>query len=45
MLYLNRWRFKCDHCNKHFSESLDLVGDKKKFTYKYAQAITKQVNH
>ncbi|MEQ9234986.1 transposase family protein, partial [Coleofasciculus sp. E2-BRE-01] len=33
MLYLNRRRFKCDYCKKPFSESLNFVGYKKKFTH------------
>ncbi|MEQ9670578.1 MAG: transposase family protein [Coleofasciculus sp. G2-EDA-02] len=45
MLYLNRRRFKCDYCKKPFSECLDFVGYKKKFTHRYAHAITKQVIH
>ena len=45
MLYVNRRRFKCENCQKPFSENLDFVGLKKPFTHRYAHAITKQVIH
>jgi transposase len=45
ILKVNRRRFKCENCQKPFSETLDFVGNKKSFTYRYAQAITEQVIH
>nr|WP_228060474.1 MULTISPECIES: transposase [unclassified Coleofasciculus] len=45
MLYVNRRRFKCENCQKPFSENLDFVGNKKPFTHRCAHAITKQVIH
>lgn len=43
ILRVNRRRFKCEKCQKPFSETLDFVGNKKGFTYRYAQNITEQV--
>ncbi|MCL1475364.1 ISL3 family transposase [Argonema antarcticum] len=45
ILKVNRRRFKCENCQKPFSETLDFVGNKKSFTYRYAQAVTEQVIH
>ncbi|MBE9126597.1 MULTISPECIES: hypothetical protein [unclassified Coleofasciculus] len=45
MLYVNRRRFKCENCQKPFSENLEFVGNKKLFTHRYAHGITKQVTH
>ena len=45
ILRVNRRRFKCEKCQKPFSETLDFVGNKKGFTYRYAQNITEQVIH
>lgn len=45
ILRVNRRRFKCENCLKPFSEILDFVGEKKTFTHRYAQNITKQVIH
>lgn len=45
ILSVNRRRFKCENCQKPFSETLDFVGNKKSFTYRYAQSITEQVIH
>lgn len=45
MLYVNRRRFKCENCQKPFSESLNFVGNRKKFTDRYAEAIAQQVIH
>jgi transposase len=45
LLWVNRRRFKCRNCRKSFSEILDFVGEKKSFTHRYAETITKQVIH
>ena len=45
ILCVNRRRFKCDSCQKTFSETLKFVGNKKRFTDRYAQKITEQVIH
>ncbi|MBE9125266.1 hypothetical protein IQ258_03610 [Coleofasciculus sp. LEGE 07081] len=45
MLYGNCRRFKCENCQKPFSENLEFVGNKKPFTHRYAHAIIKQVIH
>jgi transposase len=45
ILKVNRRRFKCENCQKPFSEILDFVGKKKNFTYRYAEKITKDVIH
>lgn len=45
ILSVNRRRFKCENCQKPFSETLDFVGNKKSFTYRYAQNIPEQVIH
>lgn len=45
ILRVNRRQFKCEQCQKPFSENLDFVENKKKFTKRYAQSITEQVIH
>lgn len=45
ILAVNRRRFKCENCQKPFSERLDFVGNKKSFTYRYAETVTEQVIH
>ncbi|GET37804.1 transposase [Microseira wollei NIES-4236] len=45
VLKLNRRRFKCEKCQKPFSETLNFVGERKRFTYRYTEAITEQVIH
>ena len=45
ILNVNRRRFKCNNCQKPFSEGLYFVSEKKKFTHRYAEAITQQVIH
>jgi transposase len=45
ILRVNRRRFKCENCQKPFSETLDFVGIKKSFPHRYAQNITEQVIH
>jgi transposase len=42
-LKVNRRQFKCTHCQKPFSEELNFVGKRKKYTDRYAQWITEQV--
>lgn len=42
-LRINRRQFKCDHCGKPFSEDLDFVKKRKKYTNRYAHWITQQV--
>jgi transposase len=44
-LIVNRRRFKCGNCGKHFSEDLNFVGRRKKYTNRYALRITEQVIH
>ena len=39
-LKVNRRQFKCANCQKPFSENLDFVGKRKKYTDRYAQWIT-----
>lgn len=43
LLKVNRRRFKCKKCQKPFSESLNFVGNRKKFTDRYGENITQQV--
>lgn len=45
ILRVNRRRFKCEKCQKPFSEILDFVGNKKSFTHRYAHSIVEQVIH
>ena len=45
ILRVNRRQFKCEQCQKPFSENLDFVENKKNFTKRYAQSITEQVIH
>jgi transposase len=45
ILRVNRRRFKCENCQKPFSETLDFVEKKKNFTHRYAESIAKQVIH
>ncbi|ELR97900.1 ISL3 family transposase [Gloeocapsa sp. PCC 73106] len=45
ILKVNRRQFKCDTCQKPFSEKLNFVGEKKNFTKRYAEKITEQVIH
>jgi transposase len=42
-LRINRRQFKCTNCRKPFSESLDFVGKRQKYTKRYAVAITEKV--
>lgn len=42
-LRTNRRQFKCEKCQKPFSEDLDFVKKRKKYTNRYARWITEQV--
>lgn len=44
ILQVNRRRFKCENCQKPFSETLDFVGHKKSFTYRSAPNQVKTIN-
>lgn len=44
-LKYNRRQFKCHVCKKPFSESLDFIGDRRRYTDRYAEMIVKQVRH
>lgn len=43
LLRVNRRQFKCESCQKPFSEDLDFVKKRKKYTNRYARWITEQV--
>ena len=45
ILRVNRRQFKCEYCKKPFSETLNFVESRKRFTNRYAQMITEQVIH
>ena len=45
ILNVNRRQFKCDVCQKPFSEILNFVGTRKSFTYRLAGKITAEVIH
>ena len=42
-LRINRRQFKCNNCRKPFSELLDFVGKRQKYTKRYAVTITEKV--
>jgi len=44
-LKVNRRQFKCHDCGQPFSEVLDFVGGRRKYTDRYASSIVKQVMH
>ncbi len=44
-LRVNRRQFKCATCGKPFSEVLDFVGARRRYTDRYAQVIVGQVIH
>ena len=44
-LKVNRRQFKCHECGKPFSEVLDFVGCRRKYTDRYAESVVKQVIH
>jgi transposase len=43
ILKVNRRQFKCEKCKKPFSETLDFLESRKRFTKRYAVRITEQV--
>lgn len=45
LLKINRRQFKCQTCGKPFSETLDFIGNRRKQTDRFAQAIVQQVLH
>jgi len=45
ILRVNRRQYKCEQCQRPFSETLDFVENKRSFTNRYAQTITEQVIH
>ena len=44
-LKVNRRQFKCQPCGKPFSEALDFIGKRRKYTNRLAEAMVKQVLH
>jgi transposase len=44
-LKINRRQFKCKTCDKPFSETLDFIGNRRKQTNRFAEAIVQQVIH
>lgn len=44
-LKVNRRQFKCRECGKPFSEPLDFMGARRKYTDRYAAAVVQQVMH
>ena len=44
-LQVNRRQFKCAECGKPFSETLDFIGTRRKYTDRYAEVVVKQVMH
>jgi len=44
-LKVNRRQFKCHECLKPFSERLEFMGERRKYTDRYAEAVVKQVMH
>ena len=44
-LKVNRRQFKCQTCGKPFSETLDFIGNRRKQTDRFPQAIVQQVLH
>lgn len=44
-LKVNRRQFKCNECGKPFSEVLEFVGGRRKYTERYAEAVVQQVMH
>ncbi len=45
LLKINRRQFKCQTCGKPFSETLNFIGNRRKQTDRFAQAIVQQVLH
>jgi len=44
-LKINRRQFKCQTCDKPFSEALDFIGSRRKQTDRFAESIVQQVLH
>jgi transposase len=45
LLKVNRRQFKCSTCAKPFSEELDFIGNRRKYTDRFAAMIAQQVVH
>lgn len=45
VLKVNRRQFKCHHCQKPFSEEIDFMGSRRRYTDRFAEMIVKQVTH
>lgn len=45
LLKINRRQFKCQTCSKPFSEALDFIGNRRKQTDRFAEAVVQQVLH
>lgn len=45
LLKFNRRQFKCHTCKKPFSEALDFIGVRRRYTDRFAEMIVKQVIH
>ena len=45
LLKVNRRQFKCKHCSKPFSEQLDFVDRKRKYTNRLATEVVKLLRH
>lgn len=45
MLKYNRRQFKCHKCKKYERETLDFIGEKRRYTDRFAEIIIKQVIH
>ena len=43
LLKFNRRQFKCHTCEKPFSEELDFIGERRRYTDRFAEFIVKQV--
>lgn len=45
LLKVNRRQFKCKPCGKPFSEDLEFIGRRRKYTDRFAEMVAKQVIH
>ena len=45
VLKVNRRQFKCHTCQKPFSEELDFMGSRRRYTDRFAEMVVKQVTH
>jgi transposase len=45
LLKFNRRQFKCHTCKKPFSERFDFMGERRRYTDRFAQTIVQQVIH